>query len=481
MKFLVTQSSPPVLVGPSEPTQAGNLPLTSSDKACLQVSVTSLHIFDRPIHEPAESIRRALSQALVHYYPLAGRLAVSGQDVQLACTGDGVAFVAATASCTLEDVRFFDAPLVIPLDALAVRSGEHARMSDSECPLLMMQVTEFACGGYVVGVTWNHAVADDFGLAQFLGAVGELARGMSPPSVVPIRHDASLPEIPQLMAALGPSLGFKMFNIKHVEFAYTDMTIPWSFINRIKAEFRGVDQPCSTFEVVAAAIWQCRARAINADPGSPAPLIFTANMRKHVGAKDGYYGNCIAPQMVVTTCGAVANGDTAEVVKLIKHGKERIPDTLGNYEHVLSKELAGALLGYTAVFTSSWGGIGLEGVDFGGGTPARVMAHLEVTWTPGCVLCLPCSRIGDSDGVNVRAFCVREEHVDGFHAALATLHSTKPWFDCHSSARFVILSRFAVFGDSDVKRQMFASGDCCGFISVLIILLPRSLTSALDL
>ena len=28
----------------------------------------------------------------------------------------------------------------------------------------------------------------------------------------------------------------------------------------------------------------------------------------------------------------------------------------------------------------------------------------------------------DSDGVNVRAVCVREEHADGFHAELATLH-----------------------------------------------------------
>uniref|UniRef100_N1QYH7 Uncharacterized protein n=1 Tax=Aegilops tauschii TaxID=37682 RepID=N1QYH7_AEGTA len=112
----------------------------------------------------------------------------------------------------------------------------------------------------------------------FLGAVGELARGLSTPSVVPVRHDPSLPEIPQLLAALGPSL-----DLKPVEFAYTDVTIPWSFVNRIKAEFRGVEQWCSTFEVVAAAIWQCRTRAIDADPGSPAPLIFTANMRTLVG------------------------------------------------------------------------------------------------------------------------------------------------------------------------------------------------------
>ncbi|KAF7020576.1 hypothetical protein CFC21_033658 [Triticum aestivum] len=416
MKFAVTQCSLPVLVGPSEPTPAGHLPLTSTDKGCLYLPVTSLHVFDRPIHEPAEIIRRALSHALVHYYPLAGRLDASGPDVQLACTGDGVEYVAATASCTLEDVRFLDSPPVAPLDAFVVRCSDRVRMSD--CPLLMMQVTEFACGGYVVGATWNHAVADAFGMAQFLGAVGELARGLPTPSVVPVRHDAALPEIPHLLGAVGPYLDFT-----HAEYARTDVTIPWSFINRVKAEHGGADhQPCSTFDVVAAAVWRCRTRAMNADPASPALLVFTANVRRHIGAKDGYYGNCIALQMAVSTCGAVADGGTAETARLIRRGKERIPCILGDYEPVLfGEEVVGALRGHAPLFVSSWGGIGLDGVDFGGGRPARVMADMEVTWAPCCIPCLPCSR-KDGEGVNVLAFCVREEHADGFHAELATLH-----------------------------------------------------------
>lgn len=54
-------------------------------------------------------------------------------------------------------------------------------------PLLLMQVTEFSCGGFTVAVTWNHAVADGKGMAQFLQAIGELARGMPAPSVLPRR------------------------------------------------------------------------------------------------------------------------------------------------------------------------------------------------------------------------------------------------------------------------------------------------------
>ena len=56
-------------------------------------------------------------------------------------------------------------------------------------PLLLMQVTVFACGEFVVGVTWNHVLADGAGIGQFLQAVAELARGMSLPSVVPVRSD----------------------------------------------------------------------------------------------------------------------------------------------------------------------------------------------------------------------------------------------------------------------------------------------------
>jgi hypothetical protein len=40
-----------------------------------------------------------------------------------------------------------------------------------------VQVTTFACGGFVVGFRFSHAVVDGLGAAKFVGAVGELARG----------------------------------------------------------------------------------------------------------------------------------------------------------------------------------------------------------------------------------------------------------------------------------------------------------------
>lgn len=52
------------------------------------------------------------------------------------------------------------------VDELAVGlSAEGFRPLD---PLLLVQVTEFTCRGFVVAVTQNHAVANSMGFAQFM-------------------------------------------------------------------------------------------------------------------------------------------------------------------------------------------------------------------------------------------------------------------------------------------------------------------------
>lgn len=427
MSFVVKKSSPPMLVAPSKPTPSGDLPLTSTDKSCLFIPFTSFHVFEHRIHEPAETIRRSLSEALVHYYPVAGRFAIGGAngegDVYISCTGEGVPFVSATASCTLKDVRLLHTPLVIPLAELAVRyAGGRCRVSD---PLMTVQVTEFTCGGYVVAVTWNHGITDASGLAQLLEAVGEIASGRPSPSIVPVRYDASFPDIPQLLSAIRKRLQAGLAATKQVDFDPCDFTIPRSFVNRIKQEFRKQHtggRPCTTFEAVTAAIWQCRTRAINTEPGPGVltPLLFSANVRRFIGAKDGYYGNCLTMQLVTATSGNVANCAVVDLVRLIQDAKEWIPDCLaGVRKPEVDDDLIAALSGYNMLGVSSWGGTGLDAVDFGGGRPARVVPDVQQR-APACFPCLPCSR-ADDFGVNVVAFCVTEEHVEHFQAELARL------------------------------------------------------------
>ncbi|KAG2557706.1 acyl transferase 15-like [Panicum virgatum] len=214
---VVVNKSAPVMVKPSEPvaTTGATVKLSSLDQVHTNIPVTSLLVFQHPMNEaPAETIQRALSQALVHYYPISGRIAAGADEIQ--CTGEGVVFVAASADCSLQESKLLlteeppsaaaspagatSRPL---LDELAVYYDDTAYGCGGG-PLMLVQVTAFSCGGFVVGVTWNHGVGDTMGIAQFLQAVGEMARGVPSPSVIPHRiwDDSRIPSLsPSVIAA----------------------------------------------------------------------------------------------------------------------------------------------------------------------------------------------------------------------------------------------------------------------------------------
>ncbi|TVU07214.1 hypothetical protein EJB05_47259, partial [Eragrostis curvula] len=223
MSSPVTKSLP-VLLGPSEATPGGTLLLTAMDTALASLPMVALFIFDRPIDQAAETIRRALSRALVPYYPVAGRLDGTAHGLTIACTGEGVAFVAALASCTLQDARLTEPRPAVSLEEL---TPTYAGQYTMDPPLLLMQVTEFSCGRFVVGVTWDHVIADGVGMAQFLQAVGEFARGSSSLSVAPVRLDYCHPDFPPPIISMTKAL----VSSSHNEFPSSYISVPVSFIN----------------------------------------------------------------------------------------------------------------------------------------------------------------------------------------------------------------------------------------------------------
>ncbi|XP_020594580.1 acyl transferase 4-like, partial [Phalaenopsis equestris] len=117
MVFSITRKSTG-FVTPAEPTPTEILPLSAIDRIeGLRYLVRSVHVFKSGVRA-AETIKQAMSKALVTYYPFAGRFINDPEDgeVKLACRGQGVLFVEAVANCSLEDVRFLDYPLMIPQD-----------------------------------------------------------------------------------------------------------------------------------------------------------------------------------------------------------------------------------------------------------------------------------------------------------------------------------------------------------------------------
>lgn len=95
------------------------------------------------------------------------------------------------------------------------------------------------------------------------------------------------------------------------------------------------------------------------------------------------------------TSGAVASSSLADLARLIRRAKEKVPDLLsGSSDGEAAAPDGGAevqqLEWYNGLAVVSWLNLGFEAADLGGGGAARVMWHVERTLLPGCMVCPPC-------------------------------------------------------------------------------------------
>jgi hypothetical protein len=142
--------SAPELVPPAGPTPGGTLPLSSIDKtAAVRVSVDFVQVFPAAAgaavgdqDAAVAAMRDGFARALVPYYPVAGRIAdASPGEPVVECTGQGVWFVEAAASCALADVNNLERPLLIPKEELLPRPHPGDKLEDL---IVMAQVRSIA-------------------------------------------------------------------------------------------------------------------------------------------------------------------------------------------------------------------------------------------------------------------------------------------------------------------------------------------------
>lgn len=144
-------------------------------------------------------------------------------------------------------------------------------------------------------------------------------------------------------------------------------------IDRIRAaEGFGVGaQPCTVFDAVSAVVCLCRTRAVmhdgggGGDPEAPAPLFFSADAGGRVGAKRGYYGNCVTAQLVVEKSGTVAGRDVVELAKKISDSKKKMPAADHPPRAVSGHQMVIGQDRYNMPIVSSWMNLGLDEVDLG--------------------------------------------------------------------------------------------------------------------
>ncbi|XP_066366715.1 acyl transferase 7-like [Miscanthus floridulus] len=422
------------LVPPAAATPTGPHRLSWLDRYPTQMAlIESLHVFKpdpaRDGVSPAATIERALARALVDYYPLAGRLAASetAGGLHVDCSAEGVWFIEAAVRCRLEDVDYLEYPLQIPKDDLLPHPLPRPSHDGESKLILLVQVTAFACGGFVVGFRFSHAVADGLGAAKFMGAVGELARGAEQVSVSPTWARDAIPDPPgALVGSLPDPTGAKRLE-------YLAIDISADYIDHFKSQFAAATGGgrCSAFEVLIAKAWQSRTRAAGfEDPaGTPVQLCFAMNARPLLGATRlprggaGFYGNCYYIMRVASTADRVASSSVTDVVKIIREGKKRLPSEFARW--AAGEEGAGGVdpyqitSDYRTLLVSDWTRLGFAEVDYGWGPPAHVVPLTNLDYIATCILVKPWAH---KPGARLITQCVTRDRVECFHDAMVDMN-----------------------------------------------------------
>ncbi|KAJ9707550.1 hypothetical protein PVL29_002542 [Vitis rotundifolia] len=197
-------------------------------------------------------------------------------------------------------------------------------------PLILSQVTRLRCGGFIFALRLNHTMSDGPGLIQFVNAIGEMAQGLSVPSLLPIWQrellNARNPpritrihhEFENLTNTKGTLMAMDENNLVHRSFFFGPKEIR-ALRSRLPASLGA----CSTFEVLTAYVWRCRTIAFAADPDEVVLISCVISMQGKRGfdLPPGYYGNAFVTPASITKAGMLCKNPLEYAIRLVKKAK----------------------------------------------------------------------------------------------------------------------------------------------------------------
>ncbi|XP_010248407.1 PREDICTED: agmatine coumaroyltransferase-2-like [Nelumbo nucifera] len=284
------------------PSNAHYIPLSVFDRATYNMNIAVIYVY-RPPTPPNATIQQGLQKALTEYREFAGRLGTGDNgDPVILLNDEGINFIEVWVECTLDEK--------IPLNPSALLSL-HPSVEGVDA-LLQVQLTKFACGSLVVGLTSHHQVADGQGTSNFLVAWGQACRGveMSPRPL----HNRTIfvPREPPL------------FQFEHRGVEFTDTTLinnkaypPLSkalvgdlimhkahltleFLDKLKAEAssslaNGGGKPYSMFESSVAHLWRTvtKVRGISGFERTQIKISVNGRARLRPPVPNEYFGNLV--------------------------------------------------------------------------------------------------------------------------------------------------------------------------------------------
>ncbi|KAD4889114.1 hypothetical protein R6Q59_034001 [Mikania micrantha] len=379
VELIVTRTEEPTLVQPYEKTEKGLYFLSNLDQN-IAVTVRTIYCFkskEKGNEMAAGVIKDALSKVLVHYYPAAGRLTISPEGKLIVdCTNEGAVFVEAEANCNVKDIGDHTKPDPITLGKL-VHDIPGAR-NILEIPPLVVQVTKFKCGGFVLGLCMNHNLFDGIAAMEFINSWSRIARGL--PLKEPPFLDRTI-----LKARNPPIIEFAHEEFAEIEdisntgdlykeeLAYRSFCFsPEDLENlKIKATADGEMSTCTTFEALSAFVWKARTEALKMKPDQKTKLLFAVDGRSRFvpPLPEGYSGNGIVLTNSICTAGEQIGNPLSFTVKLVHDAVKMITDgymrsAIDYFEVTRARpSLASTLL------ITTWSKLSFHANDFGWGEP----------------------------------------------------------------------------------------------------------------
>ncbi|KAK9950665.1 hypothetical protein M0R45_006142 [Rubus argutus] len=135
---------------------------------------TIIYVYHRDHHFPSnvsESLQTSLSKALVHFYPLAGRL---NGPASIDCNDQGAYFLDAQVNCQLSDLLIRpEHSLLNNLIAEFDPQTAHLALGSA---VLLVQMSRFNCGGIALAVSLSHKIADATSWQTFVRAWAAMHR-----------------------------------------------------------------------------------------------------------------------------------------------------------------------------------------------------------------------------------------------------------------------------------------------------------------
>ncbi|XP_031124006.1 methanol O-anthraniloyltransferase-like [Ipomoea triloba] len=379
--FVVSHKEPQLLV-PSKPTPHEIKELSDiDDQKGMRIHVSMIMFFRaNPLmkaRDAVEAIRGALAEALVWYYPLAGRI-IHGPDedkFMVDCSGEGILFVKADSNFSLEDLGdAIKPPCLYSKELLYQVPGSDGILG---CPLLLVQVTRLICGGFVVAIRLNHVITDGLGLAKFLKATGELAQGASSPSIKPIwrRELLTAKNLPPRTRYEHPEYNV----VGHENDTKMDEknVVGRGFYfgpNEIKAIRQKLAQPTSKFNMITASIWRSRTRALNLTGDETVAITTMVNVSDKTPLaplQKGFYGNAAVPAAAVTGARMLSSNPLGYAIDLIQKAKDKVgEDYVRSMVNLMNEKGKPQILRSRCnIVVSDASKAGFDRVDFGWGKP----------------------------------------------------------------------------------------------------------------